>query len=189
MHGNTALQLYSVTSLADRLQVDFALIHKDSSHPKFLAKKSQGHLQVNLNASGGSVISVGGTASANASPCKILTSNESIDAIELDVSGVTLIGDATGKVAYIVVCHNSSVIFGLLIPILIPAPLRQDDIIDNPQSFLEAAQHLVNKCQAKMVYIVATHGILSGDALDLIEKTDAVHGVWLACGARIFGYR
>lgn len=37
------------------------------------------------------------------------------------------------------------------------------------------------KCHAKKVYLVVTHGILSGSALDDIEQCAAIHGVSYPC--------
>ncbi|KAG5460941.1 MAG: phosphoribosyl synthetase-associated domain-containing protein [Olpidium bornovanus] len=67
--------------------------------------------------------------------------------------GLTLIGDVTNKVVFIL-----------------------EDIIDGVQSFLDAADHAVD-CGASRVYLVATHGILSGDALSEIEACNSVHRV------------
>jgi ribose-phosphate pyrophosphokinase len=47
-------------------------------------------------------------------------------------------------------------------------------MIDSTRSFLQAADHLVNQCGAKAVYILVTHGILSGDALHDIEMSPTV---------------
>lgn len=52
----------------------------------------------------------------------------------------------------------------------------QDDIIDGPNSFLDAAEHL-KRCGASKVYIIATHGILSGNAVQEIEDSEAVEEV------------
>lgn len=77
--------LGSVTSLADRLKMDFALIHKDSSHPKVAAKYSSSK-QSSLNSLEGTVID---------------------EAIEMDATGITLVGDCTNRVAFIVVSLNN----------------------------------------------------------------------------------
>jgi ribose-phosphate pyrophosphokinase len=42
---------------------------------------------------------------------------------------------------------------------------------------LDAADHLVKKCGADKVYIIATHGVLSGDAVKKIEACDSVYKV------------
>ena len=49
-------------------------------------------------------------------------------------------------------------------------------MIDGTGSFVDAAMHLMAN-KAKRVYIIATHGILSGDALLHVQHCDAVHGV------------
>ncbi|KAI7828874.1 ribose-phosphate pyrophosphokinase 1 [Gamsiella multidivaricata] len=99
-----------VTSLADRLNIDFALIHKD--------RNRQGHA-----------------------------------AVADETSQMTLVGDVQDKVCFIV-----------------------DDMIDGCHSFLEAADMLVGH-GAKQVYIIATHGILSGNSLRQIEECANVHRV------------
>jgi ribose-phosphate pyrophosphokinase len=50
-------------------------------------------------------------------------------------------------------------------------------MISDCKSFVDAATLLI-ACGAKKVYIVATHGILSGNSLELIESCDAVHKVF-----------
>jgi ribose-phosphate pyrophosphokinase len=40
---------------------------------------------------------------------------------------------------------------------------------------LDAADHLVKKCGADKVYIIATHGVLSGDSINKIEACDSVY--------------
>ena len=49
-------------------------------------------------------------------------------------------------------------------------------MIDGTHSFLDAAKHL-KKHGASRVYVIATHGILSGNALREVENCEAVHGV------------
>ena len=51
-----------------------------------------------------------------------------------------------------------------------------DDVIDDANSFLDAAEHL-KRCQANRIFIVATHGILSGNSLEDIEASDAIDEV------------
>lgn len=50
-------------------------------------------------------------------------------------------------------------------------------MVDNCRTFLDAAEHLVKKCGAEKVYIIATHGVLSGDAVQQIENCDSVYRV------------
>ncbi|KAJ1330262.1 hypothetical protein BSLG_009577 [Batrachochytrium salamandrivorans] len=93
-----------VTSLADRLKIDFAMIHRERHH---------------------------------------IQDEASTDLTE---TRLTLVGDVKGKVCFLM-----------------------DDIVDGTHSFLDSCEHL-KKCQAEKVYIIATHGILSGDALKEIEN-------------------
>ena len=50
-------------------------------------------------------------------------------------------------------------------------------MVDNVGTFLDAADHLMKKCGAAKVYIIATHGVLSGDAVEKIENCDSVYKV------------
>ncbi|OAJ37112.1 hypothetical protein BDEG_21177 [Batrachochytrium dendrobatidis JEL423] len=97
-----------VTSLADRLKIDFAMIHRERYHIK-------------------------GDSSADQTETRL-----------------TLVGNVKGKICFMV-----------------------DDIVDGTHSFLDSCEHL-KKCEAEKVYIIATHGILSGDALKEIEECSAV---------------
>ncbi|KAJ3322804.1 hypothetical protein HDV06_002665 [Boothiomyces sp. JEL0866] len=51
-----------------------------------------------------------------------------------------------------------------------------DDVIDGTHSFIDSCEHL-KKCSAAQVYIIAVHGILSGNALRVIENCDAINGI------------
>ncbi|KAI8841566.1 phosphoribosyltransferase-like protein [Chytriomyces cf. hyalinus JEL632] len=103
-----------VTSLADILKMDFALIHRESN---FQASKKSSGLAEN------------------------------------DVMRLTLVGEVKGMVCYVV-----------------------DDIINDIHTFLDTAAHL-KQCEAKKVTIVATHGILSREALMEIHECDAIDEV------------
>ncbi|SCV04679.1 LANO_0G11694g1_1 [Lachancea nothofagi CBS 11611] len=52
-----------------------------------------------------------------------------------------------------------------------------DDMIDRPGSFISAAEHLVINCGAKKVYVVATHGVFTGDCLDQLEQSEFIHQI------------
>ncbi|KAF9354080.1 hypothetical protein BGX26_008109 [Mortierella sp. AD094] len=138
-----------VTSLADRLNIDFALIHMDRSR--------KGHAQ--------------GPDQSLSKPENIYNRLEDedddddsmVDAetgheihraeVADETSLMTLVGDVQDKVCFIV-----------------------DDMIDGCHSFLEAADNLVGH-GAKQVYIIATHGILSGNSLRQIEECANVHKI------------
>ncbi|CAG8680098.1 14471_t:CDS:2, partial [Racocetra fulgida] len=138
-----------VTSLADRLKIDFALIHTD---------RTRESRRKNNSDSGMSCITKVGvkddetveddeideaTTELSINDSNSITSTTNGDEIGI----ITLVGEVAGKVAFIV-----------------------DDMIDNAGSFIAAADHLINKCNAKRVYVIATHGILSGDSLREIER-------------------
>ncbi|SMN18708.1 similar to Saccharomyces cerevisiae YKL181W PRS1 5-phospho-ribosyl-1(alpha)-pyrophosphate synthetase [Maudiozyma saulgeensis] len=57
------------------------------------------------------------------------------------------------------------------------AAIILDDMIDRPGSFISAAEHLVQNCGAKRVYVVATHGLFTGDCLEELEKCEYIHQV------------
>ncbi|SCU77629.1 LAMI_0A01794g1_1 [Lachancea mirantina] len=52
-----------------------------------------------------------------------------------------------------------------------------DDMVDRPGSFISAAEHLIKNCGAKKVYVVATHGLFTGDCLERLEQSDAIHQI------------
>ncbi|KAJ3295354.1 hypothetical protein HK104_002771 [Borealophlyctis nickersoniae] len=102
-----------VTSLADKLKMDFALIHRERYHinqPSHRKDEGAGEVETRL----------------------------------------TLVGDVKGKECFML-----------------------DDMIDGTHSFIDASEHL-KRCEASKVYIIATHGILSGNALEEIDECDAV---------------
>lgn len=85
---------------------------------------------------------------------------------------ITVVGDVGGRIAIIVVRKES-----LSGPIrvgseaVLPTPLLpQDDIIDDVDSFVAAAETLKERGAYK-IFIMATHGILSCDAPRFIEES------------------
>ncbi|KAJ3057765.1 hypothetical protein HDU98_006078, partial [Podochytrium sp. JEL0797] len=107
--NNSHVHNNRVTSLADILKLDFALIHRES------------HFQASK---------------------KVMAGDE--------VMRLTLVGNVKDMVCFVV-----------------------DDIINDIHTFLDTAEHL-KQCQAKKVVIVATHGILSREALIEIDENVAV---------------
>ncbi|CAG58348.1 uncharacterized protein GVI51_D00429 [Nakaseomyces glabratus] len=49
-----------------------------------------------------------------------------------------------------------------------------DDMIDRPGSLISAAEHLVKNCGAKKVYVVATHGLFTGNCLEELEESEVI---------------
>lgn len=64
---------------------------------------------------------------------------------------ITLVGDVNDKVAIIL-----------------------DDMIDKPNSFIAAAEHLRLNCGAKAVYVVGTHGIFSDSCLESLNESECI---------------
>ncbi|KAI8825879.1 phosphoribosyltransferase-like protein, partial [Fimicolochytrium jonesii] len=106
-----------VTALADKLQTDFALIHRERYH-------------IHQSSKGTAVLDDEGRENR-----------------------LTLVGDVNGRDCFVL-----------------------DDIIDGTHSFLDAAEHL-KRCKASTVRIIATHGILSGNAMQEIDDCEAVDEV------------
>jgi ribose-phosphate pyrophosphokinase len=50
-------------------------------------------------------------------------------------------------------------------------------MIDKADSFIAAAEHLMKKCHAKRVYVIATHGILSNNSINEIESCKSIYQV------------
>lgn len=57
------------------------------------------------------------------------------------------------------------------------AAIILDDMVDRPGSFISAAEHLVQNCGAKRVYVIATHGIFTGNCLEELEKCQYIHQI------------
>lgn len=98
---------------------------------------------------------------------------------------LTVVGDVGGRIAIMVVSHRFKYFFFIAnskgILVLVRNKKRmfssqmfhvhfQDDIIDDAQSFVAVAQVLKNHGAYK-IYIIATHGLLSADAPDLLESS------------------
>ncbi|KAI7888006.1 phosphoribosyltransferase-like protein [Mucor mucedo] len=158
-----------VTSLADALRLDFALIHKDRSRMgpqgqnrpySGMPKSGEGDSTVRvyeeevLKQKEDKEDLIASISSLNEAGVNgdILNAAVTVVADKDGESTITLVGDVKGKVAFLT-----------------------DDIIDNVGTFVDAADHLVKKCGADKVYIIATHGVLSGDAIKKIEACDSVY--------------
>ncbi|KAF9437191.1 hypothetical protein BGZ76_001650 [Entomortierella beljakovae] len=137
-----------VTSLADRLNIDFALIHMDRS------RKGHPNSDQDLSKPENIYNRLEDEDDDDDSMVDAETGHE-IQRPEIadETSLMTLVGDVQDKVCFIV-----------------------DDMIDGCHSFLEAADNLVSH-GAKEVYIIATHGILSGNSLRQIEECANVHKI------------
>ncbi|KAG0935989.1 hypothetical protein G6F57_008218 [Rhizopus arrhizus] len=157
-----------VTSLADALRLDFALIHKDRSRlgPQGhnrpysgMPKSGEGDSTVRVFEEDENEVEESEDLTASISSLTetgvngdILNAAVSVVADKDGESTITLVGDVRGKIAFLT-----------------------DDIIDNVGTFLDAADHLMKKCGADKVYIIATHGVLSGNAIEKIEACDSVY--------------
>ncbi|TPX45386.1 ribose-phosphate diphosphokinase [Synchytrium endobioticum] len=130
------------TSLADRLKIDFALIHREKNHIREPTETPT------TNGNGNE------TDESTTETEEDIHHYQQEDGLgELISTRLTLVGDVRGKPAFIV-----------------------DDAIDSTHSFLDAAVHL-KLSEASKVYIVATHGILAGNACREIEECVAIDEV------------
>ncbi|KAG2230435.1 hypothetical protein INT48_009181, partial [Thamnidium elegans] len=157
-----------VTSLADALRLDFALIHKDRSRMgpqgqnrpySGMPKSGEGDSTVRVYDEEAAAKEAAASLTASISSLNetgingdVLNAAVTVVADKDGESTITLVGDVKGKVAFLT-----------------------DDIIDNVGTFVDAADHLVKKCGADKVYIIATHGVLSGDAIKKIQACDSVY--------------
>ncbi|CAG8451900.1 103_t:CDS:2 [Ambispora gerdemannii] len=167
-----------VTSLADRLKLDFALIHTDRTrmHHQQPIKPSviEEHHSEDNNSNNSNTNEFPDTYNVVSAiinsraiddedeeddelhSLTISTSTsvtgEAISLDDMESSTITLVGDVAGRVAFIV-----------------------DDMIDRAASFISAADHIFHRCNAKKVYVIATHGILSGDSIKEIENCQSIH--------------
>ncbi|KAJ1975406.1 ribose-phosphate pyrophosphokinase 1 [Dimargaris cristalligena] len=144
-----------VTSLADCLHVEFALIHADGSSRNHICRpslerfasalelSSQG--QVNLE-SDDNVTDVDEEAAQRVEEVSEPSQPTPVEP-ESPLPRMTLVGDVTDKLV-----------------------LLMDDMVDSSNSFLNAAHFLKSQCRAKAVYIVAVHGILSGESLQNVQS-------------------
>ncbi|ORX63088.1 phosphoribosyl pyrophosphokinase [Hesseltinella vesiculosa] len=153
-----------VTSLADALRLDFALIHKDRSrsgpqgHNRPYSGMPMGNDEApfsqqevdeeeeELSASIASLNDLSLNADVRNAAVSIVSGNDG------EESTITLVGDVKDKIVFLT-----------------------DDIIDGCQTFLDAAEHLIKKCGAAKVYIIATHGVLSGDSVQKIMDCESVY--------------
>ncbi|CAI5760078.1 unnamed protein product [Candida verbasci] len=174
-----------VTALADSLKINFAMIHTDRrrTHDQLLKKSKkakiigdvnivselqtarivQGHVVdddyprettennniVNNNSSINGILEkgddvLGGTYDAT-------NSDDDEDDKPQEEKLITLVGDVKGKVAIIL-----------------------DDMIDKPNSFIAAAEHLRLNCGAKAVYVIGTHGLFTDHCLESLCESKCI---------------
>lgn len=170
-----------VTALADSLKINFAMIHTDRrrTQDEYAKKKELKHAQL-IEEGQDNIVSELQTARVikghvvddDYQPNGAATSEHAKEETRLDsdVLGgtydatnsddedeptalseeklITLVGDVKGKVAIIL-----------------------DDMIDKPNSFIAAAEHLRLNCGAKAVYVVGTHGVFNDHCLQ--DLTDS----------------
>ncbi|KAI8875169.1 phosphoribosyl pyrophosphokinase [Backusella circina FSU 941] len=157
-----------VTSLADALRLDFALIHKDRSRmgPQGQNRPYSGMPKSN---EGDSTVRVFEEEKASEETPQDLTASIS----SLNETGIN--GDIVNAAVTVVADKDGESTITLVGDVYEKVAFLTDDIIDNCGSFLDAADHLVKKCGADKVYIIATHGVLSGDSINKIEACDSVY--------------
>lgn len=167
-----------VTALADSLKINFAMIHTDRRRTQDNFTKAKRHL---AHSQEDNIVSEMQTARVvkghvvdddyeqengpvAEKPATILNSDAlggTFDATNSDDEDeptaiaqeklITLVGDVNNKVAIIL-----------------------DDMIDKPNSFIAAAEHLRLNCGARAVYVVGTHGLFSDRCLDELNDSKCI---------------
>lgn len=167
-----------VTALADSLKINFAMIHTDRRRTQDNFTKAKRHL---AHSQEDNIVSEMQTARVvkghvvdddyeqengpvAEKPATILNSDAlggTFDATNSDYEDeptaiaqeklITLVGDVNNKVAIIL-----------------------DDMIDKPNSFIAAAEHLRLNCGARAVYVVGTHGLFSDRCLDELNDSKCI---------------
>lgn len=172
-----------VTALADSLKINFAMIHTDRRRTldKFLKTKllkTAADSQTNNNIVSemqtarvvkGHVVDDDYPDSVAAETAPPLLADSDVLGGTFDVTNsddedeptsiaqeklITLVGDVHDKVAIIL-----------------------DDMIDKPNSFIAAAEHLRLNCGAKAVYVVGTHGVFSDQCLEELNASKFIDNI------------
>lgn len=167
-----------VTALADSLKINFAMIHTDRRRTQDNFQKTK-HLKTVIDDDANNIGSEMQTArvvkghvvdddypdsQTAATPSPLADSDVlggTFDASNSDDEDeplsieqeklITLVGDVHDKVAIIL-----------------------DDMIDKPNLFIAAAEHLRLNCGAKAVYVVGTHGVFSDKCLDELNASKCI---------------
>ena len=169
-----------VTALADSLKINFAMIHTDrrrtqdnflksrrmkaTSQAEDLARNIVSEMQT-ARVVKGHVVDDDYPASQAPQPSPKVDGDGLgglFDATNLDDEDepvaqeklITLVGDVHDKVAVIL-----------------------DDMVDKPNSFISAAEHLRMNCGAKAVYVVGTHGVFSDGCLEALDASACIDKV------------
>jgi len=180
-----------VTALADSLKINFAMIHTDrrrtmdnySSKRKALKSSADGDSETadNIVSEMQTARIVKGHVVDDDYPPQTPITNGSIptdhlersSVLDLDALGgsydannsddedeptslaeeklITLVGDVNDKAAIIL-----------------------DDMIDKPNSFISAAEHLRLNCGAKAVYVLGTHGVFTDNCLEALNASKCI---------------
>ncbi|CCH60023.1 hypothetical protein TBLA_0C02110 [Henningerozyma blattae CBS 6284] len=191
-----------VTALADALKINFAMIHTDrrrsqdiyTQNKKTSANRRQSSIRRNSkptisqeNVPGEhNIILTNGFQTARIRNGHVIADDEEEVAVEIDNDDESAFSDSCAlgetyengdsddeedeqvqKEKLITLVGNVRDCSAIIL----------DDMIDRPGSFISAAEHLVKNCGAKKVYVVATHGLFTGDCLEELEKSDAIHQI------------
>lgn len=82
---------------------------------------------------------------------------------------LTIVGDVNGRIAIMVVCVTIYIRVKNIVSWFLLLYL-QDDLIDDVQAFVAAAEMLKDNGACR-IYVLATHGLLSSDAPRLLEES------------------
>lgn len=179
-----------VTALADSLKINFAMIHTDRrrTQDNYSSQRKSLKHSCPTDAESDNIVSemqtariVKGHVVDDDYPPQTPVTNGSINTDHLERSGlldldalggtydannsddedeptsyaeeklITLVGDVNDKAAIIL-----------------------DDMIDKPNSFIAAAEHLRLNCGAKAVYVLGTHGVFTDNCLEALNDSKCI---------------
>ena len=151
-----------VTALADSLKINFAMIHTDrrrtmdnySSKRKALKSSADGDSETadNIVSEMQTARIVKGHVVDDDYPPQTPITNGSIPTDHLERSSVLDLDALGGSYEAIIL----------------------DDMIDKPNSFISAAEHLRLNCGAKAVYVLGTHGVFTDNCLEALNASKCI---------------
>ncbi|GMG20769.1 unnamed protein product [Ambrosiozyma monospora] len=191
-----------VTSLADQLKVNFAMIHTDRRRTKdaYSAKKAKKMKQLKLEQLHSQSVKMSTTEDGEVEEEDVIVSSDIQTAriVQGHVVDDQVPDSNSRRPSRPTLSHKQSDInydnensddedepefnaseklITLVGNVQGRAAILLDDMIDKHATFIAAAEHLRLNCGAKQCYIVATHGIFSNDCLERLEECKYIDGI------------
>ncbi|GME96894.1 unnamed protein product [Ambrosiozyma monospora] len=191
-----------VTSLADQLKVNFAMIHTDRRRTKdaYSAKKAKKMKQLQLEQLHSQSVKMSTTEDGEVEEEDVIVSSDiqtarivqghvvddqvpdsnsrrpsrpSLPHKQSDINYDNENSDDEDEPEF----NASEKLITLVGNVQGRAAILLDDMIDKHATFIAAAEHLRLNCGAKQCYVVATHGIFSNDCLERLEECKYIDGI------------